>query len=132
MLKFLGTLLEVIAGFLLFVISLAAFMSKIPAGLKIIAMLIFLAPAALSMVLGLSLMGFRQWQRDIGIVLLSATGLTLFSVLSFGCIMMNDELRNLLGQSNLQPLDGYITGIAFNAALAALGWTQVKKCREVG
>lgn len=125
--RFCSIVLEVIAGFFLFIVTLLAFMSEVPAGWKALTLVLFLLPAVVVMAIGLALMRFRYWKRDTGVVLLSATAATLFAVFTMACMMMSAEFRQMLAPDSPEPFGSYIVGTAFNALLAALGWLLVKK-----
>lgn len=127
MLRIFSIILEVIAGFFLFIVTLLAFMSGMPAGWKFMSLGLFLLPAVVVMAIGLALMRFRCWKRDTGVVLLTVTGCTLFIVFTMACMMMSEEFRKLLVDGGSDPFGSYAVGTAVNAALAALGWYLVKQ-----
>jgi len=127
MLKICSIILEVIAGFFLFIVTLLAYMSGMPAGWKLMSLGLFLLPAVVVMAIGLALTRFRFWKRDTGVVLLSVTGCTLFAVFTMACMLMSEEFRKLFIDGAGNPFGSYVVGTAVNAALAALGWYLVKK-----
>jgi hypothetical protein len=127
MLRVCSIILEVIAGFFLFMVTLLAFMSGLSAGWKLMSLGLFLLPAVVVMAIGLALTRFRYWKRDTGVVLLTVTSCTLFIVFTMACMIMSEEFRKLLIDGHSDPFSSYAFGTTVNAALAALGWYLVKK-----
>ena len=68
--------------------------------------------AILSLVGGLAIMGFQDWRRDAGLVLLSATGLAGFVLLLTLVSTMPSDISRFLSNP---------TGLAFIVVLALVG-----------
>jgi peptidoglycan/LPS O-acetylase OafA/YrhL len=77
--------------------------------------------AILTLVGGLAVMGFQDWRRDAGLVLLSATGLAGLILLSALVSTMPSDISRFLSNP---------TGVAFIVVLALAGallvWTSRK------
>src|SRR5262249_27021679 len=94
--RVLSVVFYVVAGFLFYMVSLLAFIDGAAVGAngaalgandaafaKWLPIITFTVPALITLVAGLAIMGFRDWRRDAGIVLLSAAGFTTFLVSTF-------------------------------------------------
>lgn len=125
MLKVGSVVLEVIAGFFIYLATLVAFMTM-PAAWKIGIVAGCFLPALLALTGGLALMRFRYWKRDAGVVLLTAAGITAFTVFSMACVFMSEEFRALMPSDGLRAFGSYFTGGGFIAGLAVAGWLLVK------
>jgi hypothetical protein len=126
MLKFCSVTLESIAGFFLFFVTILGYMHAMPPTWRLIAALVCLVPFALLMVGGAALVRFQRWRRDVGVVLLVVTCVTVFSILSLWCMMMSEEFQRLMTINGPMPFGDYVFGTAMNAALAWLGWAMVR------
>jgi hypothetical protein len=126
--------LYIIAGFLLYVVSLLAFIdgaavaangadlgANDAAFAKWLPIIIFTVPAILTLVVGLAIMGFRDWRRDTGIVLLSAAGFTTLLVFMFVTMLMKEESRKMMPPEILSFFGDYITGAAVIVVFALVG-----------
>jgi hypothetical protein len=130
----LSVVLYIIAGFFLYMVSLMAFIDGAAIGANGAAMgaedaafakwlpiIIFAVPAILTLVVGLAVMGFRDWKRDAGIVLLSAAGFTTFLVFTFATMLMKEDVRQMMPPDALRLFSDYITGAAVLVVLALAG-----------
>ena len=88
---------------------------------KWLPIIIFAIPAILTLVVGLAIMGFQDWKRDAGIVLLSAAGFTTFLVFMFATMLMKEESRKMMPPEILSFFGDYITGAAVIVGLALCG-----------
>ena len=132
--RVLSIVFYVVAGFFLYMVSLLAFIDGTAldtngalgangAAAKWLPIGIFAVPAVLTLLVGLAIMGFRQWRRDTGIVFLSAAGFTTFLVLSFVSMLMNEEYRKMMPPDIdvLKFFGDYITGAAVLVVLMLAG-----------
>jgi hypothetical protein len=119
-------ILRAIAGFFFYMVSLLAFASEPPTGVKVGILLGFSVPAVAALVGGLALTGFRNWRRDTGVVLLCAAGFTAFLLFTFACLLMTEEFRKMLKPDTLRFFGDYLSGGAVTAGLAFLGWMLVR------
>jgi hypothetical protein len=133
--RVLSVVFYVVAGFLFYMVSLLAFIDGAAVGAnggaalgandaavaKWLPVLTFTIPALITLVAGLAIMGFRDWRRDAGIVLLSAAGFTTFLVSMFATMLMNEEYRKLMPPDVLGFFGDYITGAAVLVGLALGG-----------
>ena len=118
--RVLSIVFYVVAGFFLYMVSLLAFIDGAALGFdggaalgaKWLPIVVFGTPAILTLGAGLAIMGFRDWRRDTGIVFLSAGGFTIFLVLSFASMVMNEESRKLMPPEMFTFFGDYITGAA--------------------
>jgi len=123
-------ILEVIAGFFFYTVSLLAFASNLLTGVKLGMLIGFSVPAVLALGAGLALSRFRNWKRDTGIVLLSASGVTAFAIFTFECLLMTEEFRRMMRPDTLTFFSDYLTGGGIIVGLAVLGWILVKTNKE--
>jgi cytosine/uracil/thiamine/allantoin permease len=122
--------LKVIAGFFVYMVSLLAFVSEPPTGVKLGILIGFSAPAVVALCGGLALTRFRNWKRDTGIVLLSASGFAAFLIFTFVCLLMTEEFRRMMRPDTLTFFSDYLTGGAVIIGLAVLGWILMKANKE--
>jgi len=126
--------LYIIAGFFFYMVCVLAFIDGAavsPNGAalgaddaafaKWLPIIIFTVPAILTLVVGLAIMGFQNWRRDTGIVLLSATGFTTLLVFMFATMLMKEESRKMMPPDILKFFGDYITGAAVIVVLALAG-----------
>ncbi|MDR0352650.1 MAG: hypothetical protein LBI02_04625 [Opitutaceae bacterium] len=125
-----GIILKAVAGFFFYAGGLLAFISEPPQGVKLVLMLVFLLPAVLALIGGLSLTRFRNWKRDTGIVLLSASGVTTFVIFTIIWLSMSEEFRSMIRPEHLTFFNDYQTGGGVIAGLAVMGWILVKTNKE--
>jgi hypothetical protein len=126
----------ILAGFFLYTVSVLAFVDGAAvangaamgaddaAFAKWLPIIIFAVPALLTLVIGLAIMGFRDWRRDAGIVLLSVAGFMTFVVLTFVTTFMNEEFRKMMPPDMpdiVKFFGDYITGAAVIVGLALAG-----------
>jgi hypothetical protein len=144
--RVLSVVLYVVAGFLFYMISVLAFIDGAAVGAngaasgaedaafaKWLPIIIFTVPALLTLLAGLAVMGFRDWRRDAGIVLLSAAGFTTFLVFTFATMLMNEEFRKMMPPDMpdvVRFFGDYITGAAVIVGLALGGGLLVITSRK--
>jgi hypothetical protein len=88
---------------------------------KWLPMIIFGVPAILTLIVGLAIMGFQEWKRDAGIVLLSAAGFMTFLVFMFATMLMKEDSRKMMPPEMLSFFGDYITGAGVIVGLALGG-----------
>jgi hypothetical protein len=88
---------------------------------KWLPMTIFGVPAILTLIVGLAIMGFQDWKRDAGIVLLSAAGFMTFLVFMFATMLIKEDSRKMMPPEMLSFFGDYITGAAVIVGLALGG-----------
>jgi hypothetical protein len=126
----------IVAGFLLYTISVLAFIDDAAAGggdtffPKWLPIIIFTVPALLALVIGLAIMGFRDWRRDAGIVFLSAAGVTTLLVVTFATMLINEEYRKMMPPEVLSFFGDYTAGAAVIVGLALGGALLVLTSRK--
>jgi hypothetical protein len=129
----------IVAGFLFYTVSVLAFIDDAAVGAgdtgfpKWLPMIIFAVPAILSLVVGLAIMGFQDWRRDAGIVLLSAAGFTTFLIFTFATMFMNEQYRKIMPPEMpdvLRFFGDYITGATVIVGLALGGALLVITSRK--
>jgi hypothetical protein len=127
----------IVAGLLFYTVSVLAFIDGAAVGAsgaasgaddaafaKWLPIIIFTVPAIITLVVGLAIMGFRDWRRDAGIVFLSVAGFTTFVVFAFATTFMNEEYRKMMPPDMpdvLKFFGDYITGAAIIVGLALVG-----------
>jgi hypothetical protein len=118
--RVIGIVLYIFAGGCFYMANLMAFVAD--AGL--VPIILFAAFGVLALVAGLAIMGFQDWKRDTGLVLLSAVAFTMFMLL----LGAGNNLMRLLDPSKI--FGNYITGAPVLVVLALAGailvWTSRK------
>jgi hypothetical protein len=130
--KILSIIFYIIAGFFCYTTTLLAFIDTAavktttppPGWLKLVIIGIFAAPALFALLIGLAITRFQRWKRDIGIVFISASGLTSFVTLTFICIFMSPDAKKYMPPDTPDPLTlggDWVTGAASTAACLVMG-----------
>jgi hypothetical protein len=135
--RVLSVVFYIVAGFLFYTVSVLAFIDGAALGanqpafgaedatfVKWLPIIIFVVPALITLVIGLAIMGFRDWRRDAGIVFLSVAGFTTFGIFMFATTFMNEEYRKLMppDMPDVMKIFGdYITGAVVIVVLALAG-----------
>jgi len=99
--KILSIAFYVIAGFFLYAVTglafvnIAAVKTAAPpaAWMKLVIIGTFAVPALISLLIGLAITRFQEWKRDVGIVLVSAGGVTLFIAVTMVCLFISPESK---------------------------------------
>ena len=84
--------LYILAGFFVYAACGLAFVNQ-PPGLKRGVVALFATPALVLLISGLASRRFRQWKRDVGVVLPSGSAAAAFVVFPSACLTMTHELR---------------------------------------
>jgi hypothetical protein len=99
--KILSIAFYVIAGFFLYTVTGLAFVNIAavktatlpPAWTKLVIIGTFAVPALISLLIGLAITRFQKWKRDVGIVLVSAGGVTSFIAVTMVCLFISPESK---------------------------------------
>lgn len=121
--KAFSVVLEVIAGFLFYSACMAAFASGLPIAGRLAILLAFSIPFVGAMLCGLALTRFEHWKRDAGVVVASASALTLFVFIMVASMFATREFKEIAAPDTIQFLKDYhyIAGSIVMVALASLG-----------
>ncbi len=115
-----------IAGFFFYMVSLLGFVNGPPIRIKWGIVLVSTIPAVLALYCGLALKSFQNWKRNVGIVLLCASGFTAFAVLTFVCLLTTEEFRIMMKPGTLTLFSDYFSGGAVVVGLAMLGLLLIR------
>jgi hypothetical protein len=124
----LSVLLYIISALMLYCAMLLAFLSGSLAATKWWIFGLFAGLGALPLFGGLALKRFRTWKRDIGIVLLSASGVATTVALIIMCIYLDVEMKKIFSKqidSEVMFTD-YVSGGSVIVAGALLGWLLLR------
>jgi ABC-type transport system involved in multi-copper enzyme maturation permease subunit len=120
-----GIIFYVIAGFFIYMVCLLSFINQpnvekwgIVAGFTLLALLF--------MSLGLAVNRFQNWKKHLGIVLLSGTGVTCFIIITFACLLVSDEFKDMMEPGTIESFNAYISGGIFTFITGALGILLLK------
>lgn len=122
----LSVVLNVVAGFFFYMVSLLGFVHAPTAGAKWGIVLGFTIPAVLAQCSGLALRRFRNWKRNTGIVLLSSSGMTTFVILVFAYLSVTREFQAMAKPETLEFFSDYFSGVTVMVCLAVAGLLLVK------
>ncbi len=106
-----GVICWVIAGFFSYTVCLLAFINQPLWPVKLTAMGIFLVPLVLFLLIAAWCRGFRQMGRELGIVLLSASGLSLMVVLTVVCIYASPETAKRMPPNGREMFSAIWSGV---------------------
>lgn len=118
-----SVVLEVVAGFLFYSACLVVFAGGLPIAVRLAILLLFFIPGVIAMLCSLALTRFRHWQRDAGIVVVSASALTLFVIIMVASMFATSEFKEIATPNSIQLLRDYhyVAGSIVMVALGALG-----------
>ena len=119
--KALSIICYVVAGFFIYTIMILSFVNEPPASAKLAIMGVFAVPAAISLLIGLYVSRYAHWQRDVGIVLLSAALFTIFLVLTVACMLATPKFTQQFSDNKIGFFSDYISGTLCIAAFLSLG-----------
>lgn len=120
-----SVVLEVIAGFLFYSACMMVFASGLPIAGRVAVFLVFFIPGLASMLGGLALMQFRHWRRDAGIVVASASALTLLVIITAASIFATRQFKEVASPGSIQVMKDYhyVAASIVMTLLAVLGVT---------
>jgi len=124
----LSVLLYIISALMLYCAMLLAFLSGSLAATKWWIFGLFAGLGALPLFGGLALRRFQTWKRDVGTVLLSASGVATTVALIIMCIYLDDEMKKIFSKqidSEVMFTD-YVSGGSVIVAGALLGWLLLR------
>lgn len=122
-------ILNVLAGFIFYDAMLLGFI-KDPSAFKWGIVCFFLFVAMIPLTISFFLMRFRQWKREAGIVLMSASGVAAFIVFSVACMYMTEESRKMIPQDAWLQFSAYPSGFGMILTFAGIGYLLFKTNRE--
>lgn len=111
----------VVAGFFLHTVMMLAFVNEPPASTKLAIMSVFVAPAAIALLVGLHASGYAHVGRDVGVVFVSAAVLMLFLVLTVACMLGTPEVAESFSDDSLRFFSDYLSGAACIATFFVSG-----------
>lgn len=118
--KGLGIAFHIIGGFFVYMVCFLAFINQPPLA-KWGMVAGFSLPALFFLGLGLVMNRFQRWRRDVGVVLVSGSGLTAFIVFTFVCMLTTDEFKKMIEPDTLRFFSASTSGAVFMLSVAALG-----------
>lgn|GEM_PF-1820495 len=124
----LSVVLYIVSALLLYCAMLLAFLSGSLAAPKWWIFGLFVGLGALPLLGGLALRRFQTWKRDVGIVLLSASGIATMVALGIGCMLLDDGMKEIMSKQidSIAMFSDYISGGSVVAAGALLGWLLLR------
>lgn len=126
----LSVLLYIVSALLLYCAMLLAFASGSLEASKWWVFGLFAGLGALPLLGGLALKRFRTWRRDIGIVLLSASGIATMVALGVATIFIDDGIRKIVSKQvdsdSIAMFSDYISGGCVIVGGALLGWLLLR------
>lgn len=89
---------------------------------------LFAVLGALPLFGGVSLRRFRTWRRDVGIVLLSASGIAATVAFGIGCMLLDEAMTEIMSKhvEAMAMFSDYVSGGSAIAAAALLGWLLLR------
>lgn len=128
--KTLSIICYVVAGFFVYAIMIMSFANELPESAKFAIISVFAVPAAISFLIGLHVSRYGHWQRDLGIVLLSAALFTILIVLTVACMLATPEFTQHFPDNKIGFFSDYVSGILCIAAFLSLGGWLVWRSRN--
>lgn len=128
--KFFGIMFYVISGFFLYTVCILAFINEPPVLQKLSIMGIFFIPALITLIIGLAITRFVNWQRDIGILMLSSAGVTAFLVFTIACLFLDANFKKLFPENKLYFFSDYISGIGCIIIYCIIGTISIMKTKK--
>jgi len=128
--KTLSIICYVVAGFFFYTIMILSFVNEPPVSAKLAIMGVFAVPAAINLLIGLHVSRYGHWQRDLGIVLLSAALFTIFLVLTVACMLATPEFTQQFPDNKIGFFSDYVSGTLCIAAFLSIGGWLVWRTRN--
>lgn len=126
MCRVISIILYVISGFFFNLVSLLAFVNGFPVLTKFAIMGGFSIPALLILGIGLACTHFRNWKRDVGIVLISSAGSAAFLVLTMITVYFDPEFKKMFPDHKMTLFSDYVSGVSFIMVLIVAGILFIK------
>lgn len=123
--KVAGIAFHILGGFFVYMVCVLAFVNQ-PTLAKWGMVAGFSLPALFFLGLGLIMNRFRRWRRDVGVVLLSGSGLTAFIVFTFVCLLTTEEFKTMIEPDTLRFFSASTSGPLFMLGVAASGVILLK------
>ncbi|MFC1539363.1 hypothetical protein ACFL6H_08060, partial [Candidatus Latescibacterota bacterium] len=120
-LKVISIVCYILAGVSVYSVSFMAFLFGLPSIINIAFWGVFCVPGLICLIIGLAIRGFQDWKRDIGIVLLSGVGATLFLLFVAILVYISPESKELFPNINFTFSINYVTGFCCILILSAIG-----------
>lgn len=128
--KVISIICYVISGFFFYNVCVLAFVNEPPVLAKFAIMGGFCIPALIALGIGLVCAHFRNWKRDVGIVITSAAGFTSFLILTMVCLFMSPEFKEFFPDNTMDFFSDYVSGISCMAILGTAGILLIKNSKE--
>lgn len=128
--KFIRIVCYIIAGFFLYAACLIGFINQPPYFIKIAIMSGFAIPGLIAIVAGLAIGRFQTWKRDVGIVLLTASGLTALVAFSVFCLFLSSEFKEFFPDIKIVFFNDYLTGLSYTILFALTGIFLIRKSKR--
>ncbi len=110
-----------VAGFFLYIVMVLSFVNAVPLAAKYTLIGVFAAIALVGLLLGLLATVFARWQRDVGVVFVSAALFTAFLAITFACLWSSPEFAELVPDHQREFFSDYLAGCSSILIFLALG-----------
>jgi len=107
-----------------------SFVKEITVLMKLMSMCYFLIPAVIAMLIGLIFSKFKFWKRDVGVVLLSASGFMALVAVTFLALFISPSRKEFFPDLNIIFFSDYIKGFSFLALVALTGFLLIIKRKK--
>lgn len=124
--KFSGVLCYVLAGIFLASVPILALMDG-PLEFLLMAGAVCLVPSVPLLFIGMACLGFRRWQHDGGVLLLTIAAVGAICFVSMACMLSSAEMVAMMGPEASAMQINYLRGPVLLAVLGALGWWLYRK-----
>jgi hypothetical protein len=128
----------IIAGFFLYTVNMLSFINTGHGWMKLLILGMFFIPAGVALGVGLVFRRFRNWQYVVGIVCLSASGLTIFIIFTLVCLLLSPELKEYFSPDSMEHFSDYTDGVLclllFTLTGSYLLWRakEIKESKSIG
>ncbi|MET0320709.1 MAG: hypothetical protein ABW069_08320 [Duganella sp.] len=90
-------------------------------------LVVFAVPALVTMLIGITCMGWRRWRHDTGVLFLAVAAFAAFTFVSMTCFLMDESFRAMMGDVPTDVFGITVTGCVYVAIFGALGWLLYRK-----
>ncbi len=127
-----GIIAWAFSGFFLYALNLLAFINQPAWPVKVIIIAMFAVPAIVFLIIAAFCRGFDKVRRDLGIVLLSAAGMSGLLILFFVCMMASPDIAKFFPPDGIQMFSAVLSGFACLALYLLVGLGLVLTRRKNG
>ncbi|WP_018247527.1 hypothetical protein [Orenia marismortui] len=124
--KIFGIAFYIMAGFFLYSVELLAFLNEPMYPIKLILLGVLGVLTVVFTVIAILIYRSGKWRKNLGILLVSASGFCVFVIFSFFCFLLTPEFRESIPDGQLTLFSNYGSGFLFVGVIILVGVMLIK------